>query len=79
MIILQLIISKFLAIGVLTFLFNFQPIFNNVSRSLPRELTEWTIFDICVFDNVTSAGEWFVKALQRFETFLPDNNSLRGK
>ena len=53
--------------GESIFLASVEPIFNNGLPSLPRNLPDWTILDICDFDNFTPADELLAKDLQLFK------------
>ena len=63
-------IKTLLANGLITFFINVSPVFNNGSRSLPRNLPDCTILDNWVFDSLILADKLFSKALQRFSTCL---------
>ena len=54
------------------------PFFNNGPRSLPRNPPDCYILDNWGFDNLIPAEELFVKALQRFATYLIVNNNSCG-
>ena len=72
-------ITTLLANGLNTFFINGSPVFNNGSRSLPRNPPNCTILDNWVFDNLISVEEIFSKALQRFGTCLLVINNFWGK
>ena len=72
-------IKTLLANGLITFFINGNPVFSNGPTNLPRNPTDWIIFDNWVFDNLISADELFAKDLQRLDTYLSVNNNLWGK
>ena len=54
--------------GLITFFINGNPVFNNETRNIPRNLPDCIILDNGVFDNLISVDKLFAKALRRFTT-----------
>ena len=50
-------IKTLLAYGLITFFINGNTVFSNGPRSLPRNLPDYIILDIWVFDNLTSVDK----------------------
>ena len=68
-----------LANGLINFLFNGNPFFNNRPKSLPKNPPDWIILDNRAFDSLISADELFAKTLRRFAVCLLVNNNSCGK
>ena len=75
----HLLLMKLLAIGLITFFINGNPVFRNGPSNLPKSPPDCIILDNWVCDNFISVDKWFEKALRKFETCLLVNNNLWGK
>ena len=62
-----------------TFFIKAKTTFGNGRHFLPRNLLNFIIVNIWVFDNFMSCDELFPEALQRLATYLLVNNELCGK
>ena len=72
-------IKTLLANGLSTFPINDNPVFNNGTKSLPKNPLDCHILYNSVFDNFTLARELFAKALPSFEICVLVNNNLCRK
>ena len=69
-------IKMLLANGLIAFIINSSPVFNNVPRSLSRNPPDCIVLDSWVFDNLISIDALFAKTLHRLATCLLVNNLL---